>query len=249
MELRQAVDRALEQVGPRMVEAVPARVVGRVAQPEVGPQVDDRGAGRDEVRGRARPRCRGAARGTRRRPAGAWRRPSSSVVARCGWMPPIGSWSRSRPWRPTMSTSGWRASSRIELAADVAGRADDPDPDAPRTAGRIDPAQGARLAQVADTERVDRRHGRMTIQRRCIVMQERSGLLVGDRLHGQRVGRAGAAGPDPGDEVRHPPAQEVQPAAQAVAGDREQRLQAGDGEREQPAERRLRRGRTRSATG
>ena len=45
-----------------------------------------------------------------------------------------------------------------------------------------------------------------------------------------------AAGPDPGHEVRHPPAQEVQPAAEAVAGRRQQGLERGDRQHEPPAD-------------
>ena len=41
MELREAVDRAGEELRPRVVEVVPGRVVRRVAEPEVRPQVDD----------------------------------------------------------------------------------------------------------------------------------------------------------------------------------------------------------------
>ncbi len=61
---------------------------------------------------------------------------------------------------------------------------------------------------------------------------------VADRLRREvrPVEPRAAAGPDPGHEVRHPPAQEVQPAAEAVAGRGEQRLQPGDGQREAPAE-------------
>ncbi len=46
MQLRQAVDGLIQQVGSRVLEAVPARVVTRVAQAEVGSEIDDR-----------RPRC------------------------------------------------------------------------------------------------------------------------------------------------------------------------------------------------
>ncbi len=49
VELREAVDGAAEEVGPRVLEAVPARVVGGVAEPEVGAEVDDRRAGGGEV--------------------------------------------------------------------------------------------------------------------------------------------------------------------------------------------------------
>ena len=48
MQLGQAVDRDVEEVGVRVLEAVPARVVGGVAQAEVRPEVDDGGAGLDD---------------------------------------------------------------------------------------------------------------------------------------------------------------------------------------------------------
>ena len=50
MQLGQAVDGLIEEVGARMLEAVPARVVGRITEPEVGSEVDDRGPAGDEVR-------------------------------------------------------------------------------------------------------------------------------------------------------------------------------------------------------
>ena len=48
---------------------------------------------------------------------------------------------------------------------------------------------------------------------------------------------ARAAGPDRRHDVRDPPAQEVHPATQAVAGDPEHALKAGDAEGEDPAQR------------
>ena len=53
VQLGQAVDGPLEEVGSRVLEAIPARVVGRVAQAEVGTEVDDRRAVGDEVRDEA----------------------------------------------------------------------------------------------------------------------------------------------------------------------------------------------------
>ena len=70
---------------------------------------------------------------------------------------------------------------------------------------------------------------------------------VADRLLGERPARPPAAGPDPGDEVRHPPAQEVEPAAQAVAGHREQRLEARPRRARAPSRRSLAPSRTRRA--
>src|SRR4029077_13481136 len=61
--------------------------------------------------------------------------------------------------------------------------------------------------------------------------------VVADRLHGKSVGAGRAAGPDPRHEVRHPPAQEVQAAAKAIAGRGQQGLRPGHGQREDPAER------------
>ena len=80
-----------------------------------------------------------------------------------------------------------------QLGADVAGRADDPDADPELGPGRRSVAiagAGWRLAltgaralrgglPLAETwDRMDRRHGRMTIQRTCIVMQVLAGELV-----------------------------------------------------------------------
>ena len=90
MELRQPVDRLVEEVGARVLEAVPARVVGRVAEAEVGALVDDRGAGRDEVRDEGRRGAVGECQEDRvegvARPAGSSAWTSSPVVARCGWI-------------------------------------------------------------------------------------------------------------------------------------------------------------------
>ena len=87
MELRQAVDGGVEEVGPRVLEAVPARVVGRVAEAEVGAQVDDRRAGRDA--GSATSAAAGAV-GEGQEDAqsagGSSASTVSSVVARCGWI-------------------------------------------------------------------------------------------------------------------------------------------------------------------
>ena len=64
-----------------------------------------------------RRRRRGGGRGTRpRRSSGTASKTLRSLVARCGWMPAIGSPFRSRPTRPTISTLGWSASSRISSA-------------------------------------------------------------------------------------------------------------------------------------
>ena len=59
MELRQAVDRLVEEIRPRVLEAVPARIVGGVAKPEVGPEVDDGGARSGQVGGDLRRPPRG----------------------------------------------------------------------------------------------------------------------------------------------------------------------------------------------
>ena len=115
MQLGQAVDGVVEELGSRVLEAVPARVVGRVAEPEVGPEVDDRGAVGHEVRDEAGGRAvgQGEEDGIDLRQRASTVRP---VVARCGWWPPIGSSSRPRPASPTISTFGWRDSSRMSSA-------------------------------------------------------------------------------------------------------------------------------------
>ena len=109
MELRQPVDRVVEEVGPRMLEAVPARVVVRVAEAEVGAEVDDGGARGGEIGGDLRARAVGECQEDRVEvPAPGPRTPASrtsrlrvspgnsessvrAVVARCGCTPPIGS--------------------------------------------------------------------------------------------------------------------------------------------------------------
>jgi hypothetical protein len=60
-----------------------------------------------------------------------------------------------------------------QLTPDISGRADDPDPDASRSAVRVDAALIPRHERrlVARWCLVSRRHSRMTIQLDCIVMQ------------------------------------------------------------------------------
>ena len=135
-----------------MVEAVPARVVGRVAEAEVRPEVDDRACRRRRTRRPARRRRRGAGRGTPPRRLGDRRvdacRP---VVARCGWIRPIGVALAARARRGRRSRrSGCRASSRTSSRADVPGRADDRDADrvvrrgGARPGGRVPAAVASR---------------------------------------------------------------------------------------------------------
>ena len=50
MELRKAVDGAVEQLRGRMFEPIPERIFGGVAEPEVRPEVDDRGPAGRELR-------------------------------------------------------------------------------------------------------------------------------------------------------------------------------------------------------
>ena len=145
VELRQAVDRAVEEVGPRVLEAVPARVVGRVAQAEVGPEVDDRGARGgevgDEPRAGAvgecqedrvdRPRAASASDGQVGRREVRMDAADRIVVALAA----------DEPDQLDIRVARQQPD---QLATDVPGRADDPDPDAPRPAGRVDAARGAR---------------------------------------------------------------------------------------------------------
>ena len=137
-----------------------------------------------------------------------------------------------------------------QLGADVAGRADDPDADAARAAGRVDAALGRGPSGSSkrgsgrrswSDDYTARLHSHATMRRRT--------LLVRRSAPRRRSGRARPARPDAGDEVRHPPAQEVQAAAEAVAGHREQRLEPGDRERRAASRASSRRARTRRATG
>ena len=138
VELRQAVDGALEEVRARVLEAVPARVVGRVAQAEVRALVDDRRARRRRGPGRARRRRRGAAPGRRRRPAGSSAWTVRPVVARCGMDPGDRVVVAAAPGEPDQLDVRVAGEQPDQLGADVAGRADDPDADPPRPAGRVD---------------------------------------------------------------------------------------------------------------
>ena len=180
MELRQAVDGDIEEVGSRVLEAVPARVVGGVAEPEVGAQVDDSGAGRGQLQGDLDPCAVGEGHEDRveRRigSVGSAALTVSPVVARCGWMPSIGSWSRSRPTRPDDLDVRVPRQQPDQLATDIARRPDDPDPQPARAALGVDPALGARqealvwLVGIGWTSC----HRRMTIHCNCIVMQPAS---------------------------------------------------------------------------
>ena len=106
----------------------------------------------------------------------------SPVVARCAWWPPIGSSSRSRPASPTICDVRVAASSRIELAADVAGRADDPDADPSRPA-------------VAGTPRSER--GRIPDDRSvAIAAGDPSPALTGARSLSREADSGGSPGSD-----------------------------------------------------
>ena len=132
VELGQAVDGALEEVGARVLEAVPARVVGRVAQAEVGPEVDDRGARVDEVRARARRPRRGGGPGRRRPPPAASASTTRPVVGEVRVDAVDRVVVAVAAGRPTIVDVRVAGEEADQLGADVAGRADDADPDAPR---------------------------------------------------------------------------------------------------------------------
>ena len=154
MELRQAVDGALEQVGPRVLEAVPARVVGGVAQPEVGPEVDDRGPAREEVRDERRGRAVGEGQedgihlaGARCRRSGRWWRGAGGCRRRVAVAVAAA--------RPTMRDVRVAGEQPDQLGADVAGRPDDADPDPARPAAGADAAH-RRGARRGRRDRLDR---------------------------------------------------------------------------------------------
>ena len=127
MELRQAVDRLLEQVRPRVLEAVPARVVGRVAEAEVGALVDDRRAGRDEVRDEVRGRAvrEGEEDGVRPGGSSAWTSWSSRREVRVDPVDRVVV--AAAPDEPDQLDVRVARQQPDELAADVPGRPDDPD--------------------------------------------------------------------------------------------------------------------------
>src|SRR5215212_6199530 len=79
----------------------------------------------------------------------------------------------------------------------------------------------------------------MTIRRDRIVMQgtRPAGASAVENLRALERGSPAFPRPDSSEEVRHPPAKKVQATAQAVTGHGEQRLEGGDGEGEEPADR------------
>ena len=131
MELRKAVDGDVEQLGRGVLEAVPARIVGGVAQPEVRPEVDDRGAGGEQVRDE--PGRRAVGEGQERRvdvgqvgPHGQVGRGEVGVVVADRLVLAVA------PGEPDDLHVRMPAQQPDQLAAAIAGRADDPDPDPPR---------------------------------------------------------------------------------------------------------------------
>ena len=119
-----------------MLEAVPARVVGRIAQPEVGTLVDDRRAGGDEVGDELR---RGAVReGEEDRIRG--RHVGMDVEVERGQ---VGMDAGDRivvaapPDEPDQLDVRMPREQPNELATDIAGRPDDPDPDHARIVCRL----------------------------------------------------------------------------------------------------------------
>jgi hypothetical protein len=119
-----------------MLEAVPARVVGGVPQPEVGPLVDDGDAPGEEVRD---PQGRGA--------MGQGKEDGIDVAVELALErqlgrgevrmdAPDGIAAPLATGQPDELDRGMGSQEPDELAADVAGRADDPDPDRGATARR-----------------------------------------------------------------------------------------------------------------
>ena len=157
MQLRQAVDRLVEEVRPRMLEAVPARVVGRVAQAEVGALVDDRRAGGDEVGDEVR---RGAVReGEEDRIRGRQLGMDVEVERRQVRVDAVDRVVvAATPDEPDQLDVRVPRQQPDQLTADIAGRPDDPDPDPPRATGRIHAARRPRVGDggVAGARSVDR---------------------------------------------------------------------------------------------
>jgi len=191
------LDGTLEEVRPRVLEAIPAWIVRGVAESEVGPEVDDCSPTRREVGGDLRPRPVGECHEDRVDPAGVRtgagrpgpprprERPSSGKSSRqfgierqCGGRQ-VGMDRADRVIVALAAVQPDELDIRMarqeadQLTPDISGRADDPDPDASRSAVRVDaaliPRHEGRL--VARRCLVSRRHSRMTIQLDCIVMQ------------------------------------------------------------------------------
>ena len=195
VELRQAVDGVVEELRRGVVEAVPARVVGGVPEAEVGAQVDDRRAGRGDGRddlgcgavgqgeeqrvdvvGRGRV-DREAGRGEMgMRPADRARRsgraPSARRSRRTGG-------ERGAGRAPRRRSRSRRRSRRGPGARDQAGGPSRSQERAGGSRSRAREALRGGLPLAETWDRMDRRHGRMTIQPDCIVMQER--LSNGER--------------------------------------------------------------------
>ena len=249
VQLGQAVDGVARGARARVLEAVPARVVGRVAQPEVGPEVDDRGAVGDEVRDEAGRRAvrEGEERGVdlgQRVPDREVGRGEVRVVAADRIVVAVAA------GEPDDVDVRMARQQPDQLGADVAGRADDADADPARPAVRATPRSergrnpddwsvaiaagdpspaltGARGRSRAagsggSPGRMDRRHGRMTIQQSCIVMQAvgPSGTAgpVGGGPGDARAAAIASGAPRPGPLRRHPPRAGPRPRAADVSG-------------------------------
>ena len=137
MELRQAVDRDVEEVGSRVVEPVPARVVGRVAEAEVGSLVDDRRAVLEQAR------HEGGGRPVRQRQEGGIHRRQLGVDRLLGRgqmrVDPVDRVLVAAPAGEAYEVDVRMARKQPDqLRAHVAGRPDDPDPYAARPARRVD---------------------------------------------------------------------------------------------------------------
>ncbi len=170
MELGKAVDRDVEEVGVRVLEAVPARVVGGVAEAEIGPEVDDRGAVRDDPGDDAGGRAVGEGEEDR---VDVGQRGIDDETR-------LGEVRVDAVERVAVAVAALEADDRHvrvagqeadQLGADIAGRPDDADPDAPvglGAAGRNHPALRTRdetrqaVRRALDRRLEPRAHGRST---------------------------------------------------------------------------------------
>ena len=184
VQLRQAVDRRREQLGPRVVEVVPGRVVRGVAEPEVGPEVDDRlAAARGTRRSAPRPR-RAAGRGTRprrRRGPGRTRAgPRSRGAGGCrrGGRPAARA-RRGRRWR---RAGGGRAAGSAPRRRSRWHRRSRRAPGRRRARAPAAAAVPGRGVGVERTVRRDRRARRVRAH-------GRAAPLAGGRLEGSEIGR------------------------------------------------------------
>jgi hypothetical protein len=224
MELRQPVHGVLQEVRPGMLESVPARVVGRGPKPEVRAQVDRRQPALPEPGDQVGGDAVGQGEEDRLRLVGHRIVDGKAGRREVGVGPADGLVIATPAHESHDADTGMAGEEADELRADVAGRSDDGDGDGvlpaasldprsrrrARAHGRTGPLAGGRRATGAGIG-VTAVMTRMTIRRRCIVMQP------GDFRGGGAAppGRPALADPGPRAGSRAP-----QPRAERGSGRR-----------------------------